>query len=143
MTECRRRFIQRVAERISPHRTPVYDANRQSLDPVPVFLFDFIRKATVSVHPLDLDAIGAEAGDVLTVESRRGRVSLFARADDGIARGSVFIPFCYYEAAANMLTNQALDPFAKIAEVKYCAVRVVKGGVVSPQLGYHGEPCVA
>jgi formate dehydrogenase major subunit len=94
---------------------------------------------TVSVHPLDLDAIGAEGGDVLTVESRRGKVSLFARADDGIPQGSVFIPFCYYEAAANMLTNQALDPFAKIAEVKYCAVRVVKGGEVSAELGYHTD----
>ena len=98
---------------------------------------------TVSIHPLDLDAIGAEGGDVLTVESRRGKVSLLARADYGIQRGSVFIPFCYYEAAANKLTNQALDPYAKIAEVKYCAVRVVKGGVLNFELGYHTEPAVA
>ncbi|AAU91344.1 formate dehydrogenase, alpha subunit [Methylococcus capsulatus str. Bath] len=91
---------------------------------------------TVSVHPLDLEGIGAEAGDVLTVESRRGRIALFARADDGIPRGSVFIPFCYYEAAANRLTNQALDPYAKIAELKYCAVRVRKGGTVGREFGY-------
>ncbi|MCX7628413.1 MAG: formate dehydrogenase subunit alpha [Methylophilaceae bacterium] len=94
---------------------------------------------TVSVHPLDLDAIGAEAGDVLTVESRRGKVALYARADDGIPRGSVFMPFCYYEAAANKLTNQALDPYAKIAEVKYCAVRVTKGGELGPEWGYANE----
>ena len=94
---------------------------------------------TVSVHPLDIEAMGIQAGDVVTVESRRGKVSLFARADDGIPLGTVFIPFCYYEAAANMLTNQALDPYAKIAEVKYCAVRVVKGGEVSLELGYHSE----
>ncbi len=98
---------------------------------------------TVSIHPLDLAIVGAEAGDVLTVESRRGKVSLFARANHGIQRGTVFIPFCYYEAAANKLTNQALDPYAKIAEVKYCAVRIVKGGKMSENLGYHTEPEVA
>ena len=98
---------------------------------------------TVSIHPLDLDAVGAKAGDILTVESRRGEVSLIARADDGIPHGSVFIAFCYYEAAANMLTNPALDPFAKIAEVKYCAVRLKKGGEIPTELGYHSEAVVA
>ena len=106
-------------------RTSVLDA----IEPAP----------TVSMHPLDLDALGAKPGDVLTVESRRGKVSLYARADDGTPLGTVFIAFCYYEAAANKLTNQALDPYAKIAEVKYCAVRVTKGGVVPEQLGYHSE----
>ena len=57
------------------------------------------------LHPLDLDAIGAKPGDVITVESRRGIISLYARADDGTPRGAVFIPFCFYEAAANLLTN--------------------------------------
>jgi len=94
---------------------------------------------TVSIHPLDLDELGANAGDILTVESRRGEVALIARVDDGIPRGTVFIAFCYYEAAANKLTNQALDPFAKIAEVKYCAVRLKKGGVMPTELGYHSE----
>ena len=75
----------------------------------------------------------------MTVESRRGEVALIARADDGIPRGSVFIAFCYYEAAANKLTNQALDPFAKIAEVKYCAVRLRKGGELPEALGYHTD----
>jgi formate dehydrogenase major subunit len=92
---------------------------------------------TISIHPLDLEAIGAEAGDILTVESRRGEISLIARVDDGIPQGSVFIAFCYYEAAANMLTNPALDPFAKIAEVKYCAVRLKKGGKLPTDLGFH------
>jgi formate dehydrogenase major subunit len=94
---------------------------------------------TISIHPLDLDAINAKAGDILTVASRRGEISLIARADDGIPQGSVFIAFCYYEAAANLLTNPALDPFAKIAEVKYCAVRLKKGGFLPTQLGYHSE----
>jgi len=85
-------------------------------------------QAVVSMHPLDLDALGARAGDTVTVASRRGEIALVARADDGTPRGAVFIPFAYYEAAANRLTNPALDPFGKIAELKYCAVKVVKGG---------------
>ena len=80
------------------------------------------------IHPLDLAALGALPGDVVTLESRRGEVSLYARADDGTPRGAVFVPFCYYEAAINKLTNAALDPFAKIPEFKYCAVRVAPGG---------------
>ena len=107
-------------------------------------VLDYIEPApTVCIHPSDLESLNAVAGDVLTVESRRGKVSLFARADFGIQRGTVFIPFCYYEAAANKLTNQALDPFGKIAEVKYCAVKIVKGGIVSANLGYHSEAAVA
>jgi formate dehydrogenase major subunit len=93
---------------------------------------------TVSVHPLDLDAIGAQAGDIVTVASRRGIISLYARADDGIPRGAVFIPFCYYEAAANLLTNPALDPYGKIPEFKYCAVRLTKGGELTPRSSYGG-----
>ncbi len=91
-----------------------------------------------SVHPLDLDAIGAKPGDVITVESRRGIISLYARADDGTPRGAVFIPFCYYEAAANLLTNPALDPFGKIPEFKYCAVKVMRGGELTPRSSYGG-----
>ena len=81
-----------------------------------------------SLHPLDLEAIGVQPGEVITVESRRGRISLYARADDGTPHGTVFVPFCFYEAAANLLTNPALDPVGKIPEFKYCAVRVKRGG---------------
>jgi formate dehydrogenase major subunit len=91
-----------------------------------------------SLHPLDLDAMGARQGDVITVESRRGIISLYARADDGTPRGAVFIPFCFYEAAANLLTNPALDPFGKIPEFKYCAVKVMKGGELMPRSTYGG-----
>ena len=93
---------------------------------------------TALIHPLDLDALGAKAGDVISVASRRGVVSLFARADDGTPRGAVFIPFCFYEAAANLLTNPALDPFGKIPEFKYCAVKVTKGGELTPVSSYGG-----
>ncbi len=91
-----------------------------------------------SMHPLDLDAIGARPGDVITVESRRGIISLYARVDDGTPRGAVFIPFCFYEAAANLLTNPALDPFGKIPEFKYCAVKVMRGGELTPRSSYGG-----
>jgi formate dehydrogenase major subunit len=89
-----------------------------------------------SLHPLDMAALDIAAGDTITVSSRRGEIVLIARADDGIPRGSIFIAFCYYEAAANMLTNPALDPFAKIAEVKYCAVKVERKGELASPLGY-------
>jgi len=98
---------------------------------------------TALVHPLDLDAIGAQAGDVITVESRRGIISLYARADDGTPRGSVFIPFCFYEAAANLLTNAALDPYGKIPEFKYCAVKVMRGGELTPRSSYGGGQALA
>jgi formate dehydrogenase major subunit len=90
------------------------------------------------VHPLDLDAMGVQPGATITIESRRGRVVLYARADDSSPRGAIFVPFCYYEAAINRLTNPALDPFGKIPEFKYCAIRVRPGGEVAPQGSYGG-----
>ncbi|MDB5727373.1 MAG: formate dehydrogenase subunit alpha [Noviherbaspirillum sp.] len=90
------------------------------------------------VHPLDLADLGARAGDVITLASRRGEVSLYARADDSSPRGAVFVPFCYYEAAINKLTNAALDPFGKIPEFKYCAIRIRLGGDPPVQSSYGG-----
>jgi formate dehydrogenase major subunit len=91
-----------------------------------------------SIHPLDLAALGGQPGDVVTIESRRGRVSLYARADASSPPGAVFMAFCYYEAAINKLTNPALDPVAKIPEVKYCAVRVSLGGEPPQQTSFGG-----
>jgi formate dehydrogenase major subunit len=93
---------------------------------------------TALIHPLDLAAMNAQPGDVVTIASRRGQVSLYARADDGTPRGAVFVPFCYYEAAINKLTNAALDPFAKIPEFKYCAIQVTLGGQAPVQGSYGG-----
>jgi formate dehydrogenase major subunit len=89
------------------------------------------------LHSQDLAALGLTAGATVTVASRRGSISLAARADDGTPRGVVFIPFCYYEAAANLLTNPALDPFGKIPEFKYCAIRVLAGGKPAITTGYN------
>ena len=110
-------------------RASVLDA----LEPEPV----------ASFHPLELSALGLQPGDVVTVESRRGRISLYARAEEATPRGAVFIPFCYYEAAANLLTNPALDPFGKIPEFKYCAVRVTRGGAPPARLSYGGGQAYA
>ena len=98
---------------------------------------------TALVHPLDLAGLGARPGELITIESRRGAVTLYARADAGTPRGAVFVPFCYYEAAINKLTNAALDPFAKIPEFKYCAVRVQRGGAAPEQGSYGGGQLLA
>ena len=84
---------------------------------------------TVSLHPDLIAALGLQAGGRARVTSRRGSVELAVRADAGMPPGSAFIPFAYVEAAANLLTNPALDPYGKIAEVKYCAVRVEAAGL--------------
>src|SRR5678809_577353 len=93
---------------------------------------------TASLHPLDIEKIGAKPGGIVTVQSRRGKIALYARADAGTPRGAVFIPFAFYEAAANMLTNPVLDPFGKIPEFKYCAVRVTAGGEPPEKLSFGG-----
>jgi formate dehydrogenase major subunit len=95
------------------------------------------------VHPLDLDQLGGKPGDIVTIESRRGKVSLYARADDSSPRGAVFVPFCYYEAAINTLTNSALDPYGKIPEFKYCAVRITLGGEEPQQSSFGGGQVLA
>ena len=110
-------------------RAGVLDA----LEPDPVAL----------IHPLDLQALGGKPGELITISSRRGEVALYARADDGTPRGAVFVPFCYYEAAINRLTHAALDPFAKIPEFKYCAVKLRLGGTPPEQGSYGGGQILA
>jgi len=68
--------------------------------------------------------LGLQTGDMVRVTTRRGVVTLTPRQDDMVPDGVVFIPFAYVEAAANLLTNPALDPFGKIPEFKYCAAKV-------------------
>ncbi len=85
-----------------------------AIEPEPVF----------NIHPDDLKAIDAHPGDRIVLESRRGRIEARARVDTAMQRGSVFMAFHFWEAAANLLTNPALDPVAKIPEFKFCAVRI-------------------
>ncbi len=95
------------------------------------------------VHPLDLERLGLQPGQPVTIASRRGEVVLYARADDSSPVGAIFVPFCYYEAAINRLTNAALDPFGKIPEFKYCAVKLTPGGEVARQGSYGGGQILA
>ena len=81
-------------------------------------------EATVQVNPKTLRKLGVEAGDLLRLSTRRGSVEVMARADHAVSEDSVFLPFAYVEAAANLLTNAALDPYGKIPEFKFSAVRV-------------------
>jgi formate dehydrogenase major subunit len=92
--------------------------------------------ATACLCGHDMQALGLQSGDAMTVRSRRGEVTLLVRQDDGTPAGAVFIPFAYYEAAANLMTNPALDPFGKIPEFKYCAVAVQAGGTLPAIAGY-------
>ena len=79
-----------------------------------------------SLSPRDIERLQVEPGDFVRVSTRRGSITLRVRLDRDVADGMVFIPFCYTEAAANLLTNPELDPFGKIPEFKYCAARIEK-----------------
>ena len=81
----------------------------------------------VDIHPEQLSDLGVKPGELITIESRRGTITAYARADIGVQRGNVFMAFCYNEASANLLTNEALDPVGKIPEFKFCAVRAKPG----------------
>jgi formate dehydrogenase major subunit len=78
----------------------------------------------VEIHPDDLKRYGFAAEETVTVRSRRGAIRLPARASDSVMPGCVFIPFHFREAAANVLTIDELDPYGKIPEFKFCAVRL-------------------
>jgi len=91
-------------------RTAILDA----IEPVPV----------IYVNARDLAKLEVEAGSEIIARSRRGEIHAYARPDGALKPGEVFIPFCYHEAAANLLTNEALDPFGKIPEFKFCAIKL-------------------
>ncbi|MFN3882009.1 MAG: formate dehydrogenase subunit alpha [Nitrincola lacisaponensis] len=81
-------------------------------------------EAVASLAPAELARYGLQPGDPVTITTRRGEITLTARIDPQMPEGMVFVPFCYVEAAANILTNPALDPYGKIPEFKYAACRL-------------------
>ena len=81
-------------------------------------------EAVAFMSPGDLWKRQLEPGDFILLETRRGAIEVKIRSDRDVPSGMVFMPFCYAEAAANLLTNPALDPFGKIPEFKFCAARV-------------------
>ncbi len=88
----------------------------------------------VMVHPDDLKKLGVEPGGLITITSRRGELTAYARADIGIQKGCLFMAFCYNEASANLITNEALDPSAKIPEFKFCAIKATLGGSIATRI---------
>jgi formate dehydrogenase major subunit len=88
-------------------------------------------EAVASLSAKDMQHLDIAPGDPVRVLTRRGAIELKARIDDAIPEGFVFIPFCYAEAAANLLTNPALDPIGKIPEFKFCAARVERIAAVA------------
>jgi formate dehydrogenase major subunit len=88
-------------------------------------------EAIAGLNPRDMEGLGLEAGGLIRVSTRRGEVVLKARADRDVAQGMVFIPFCFAEAAANLLTNPQLDPMGKIPEFKFCACKVEQAAMMA------------
>ena len=82
----------------------------------------------VEIHPADAKKLNIEDGETIEVITRRGKVETLARLTDYIGQGVLFMPFHFAEGPANMLTNDQLDPVAKIPELKVCAAMVRKIG---------------
>ncbi len=81
-----------------------------------------------AMNPYEIARRGLSQGEVIAVETRRGKVEAILRADREVADGMVFMPFCFNESPANKLTNPMLDPYGKIPEFKYCAARIASPG---------------
>jgi len=86
-------------------------------------------EANCSLHPATLRRLGVEPGGMVRLITRRGAITVMARADRAVSPDMVFMPFAYVEAAANILTNPAIDPYGKIPEFKFSAVRVEAAGI--------------
>jgi len=96
-------------------------------------------RAEVYVNPDDAAELGLADGELARVSSRRGTIVLAARVSHREARGNCFIPFHFREAAANLLTIDAIDPFGKIPEFKFCAVKIEPMNVPAPAAGPAGN----
>ena len=90
-------------------------------------------EANCSLHPKTLRELGVAPGEYIKLSTRRGSITVMARADRAVAENNVFLPFAYVEAAANILTNAALDPYGKIPEFKFSAVRVEKDELLAAE----------
>ena len=90
-------------------------------------------EANCSLHPSTLRKLGVPAGGLVRLTTKRGSIEIMAREDRAVAPDMVFLPFAFVEAAANILTNPAIDPYGKIPEFKFSAVKVeaVSGAVAA------------
>ncbi|WP_420549966.1 formate dehydrogenase subunit alpha [Curvivirga sp.] len=90
-------------------------------------------EAVVHIHPAFMAEQGIEPGDMVYVHTRRGSIHVKARMDRDVTKGMLFVPFCFSEGPANLLTNPKLDPFGKIPEFKYCAARLEKAPALAAE----------
>ena len=81
-------------------------------------------EANCSLNPKTLRKLGVMPGEFVKLTTKRGNIALMARSDRAVSEDMVFLPFAYVEAAANILTNSAIDPYGKIPEFKFSAVKV-------------------
>ncbi len=88
----------------------------------------------VMINPKDLAKFSLKTGDILVIESRRGRIAATTRADEHMLEGVVMMPFTFSEAAANLITNEELDPYGKIPEFKFCSVKLSTGSRSNDQI---------
>jgi predicted molibdopterin-dependent oxidoreductase YjgC len=91
----------------------------------------------VEINPEDARMLSVTDGQKVKVSSRRGSIEIAVRVSQRPLKGVVFIPFHFKEAAANALTNTALDPICKIPELKVCAVRIEKSA--APEAGFEAQ----
>mgnify|MGYP001827056685 CR=1 FL=1 len=82
--------------------------------------------AFCEIHPDDLATLGVDDGGMVRLSTRRNHIRIKAISSTKTSKGSVFVPFHYREAAANLLTTDALDPVGKIPSFKFCALKVEK-----------------
>jgi len=87
-------------------------------------LDEICKEGYIEINPQDAASLGINDGDIVTVSSRRGKIKIKTKLTDIVSPKVVFIPFHFAESAANVLTNAALDPIAKIPEFKVCAVKI-------------------
>ena len=86
----------------------------------------YVRDAYVEMCPEDIKALGIANGEIVKISSRRGEIEIIVKETDLVRKGDIFIPFHFVEAAANVLTNDVVDPVAKIPELNVCAVKIEK-----------------
>jgi predicted molibdopterin-dependent oxidoreductase YjgC len=91
----------------------------------------YVRDAYVEMSPEDIEALGIANGEMVKISSRRGEIEIIVKETDLVRKGDVFIPFHFVEAAANVLTNDVVDPVAKIPELNVCAVKIEKNKSVA------------
>ena len=87
-------------------------------------LHDLEPEPTISLNPEDIKELNISGFDKVSISSRRGQLNASVRVDANVQRKTIFMAFCFADAAANLITNEAMDPFGKIPEFKYCAAKI-------------------